>query len=181
MTREELLKHLLERFGRAEGPDVFSADEIRLWPDGTHAALVAAGILKRMPSARVIECDGCERNCFKPVQVRKRPAGQGAAAFIICDEPEDFGRIPVELMRLEQWQAVGGVGASILAQTLDCPIPPELAARMPRQSGRDAAIKAKYAEILQLGERNYIKEIRRAVPGAQKLSDRRIRAIVKGR
>jgi hypothetical protein len=118
MTRGELIEHLLARPGRPDGPEVFGADEIRQWPDGAHAALIAAGILQPMPPAQVIECDGCERNCFKPVHVRNRPDGQGAAAFIACDEPEDYGRIPVELSRLEQWQAIGTVKAADLAQAL---------------------------------------------------------------
>lgn len=162
-------------------PVVFSADEVRQWPDGTHAALMTTGALQRMPPAQIIECDGCEKNCFKPVHVRKRPDGRGAAAFITCDEPEDLGRIRVELTRLEQWQARGGVAASALAQALGCPIPPEVAGRVPQQSNRDAAIKAKYDELMRLGKRNFVKEIQRTVPGAESLSGRRIRDIAKGR
>lgn len=181
MTHAELLEHLLGRLGRATGPKVFSADEIRQWPEGAHAALMAADVLQRAEPAKVIECHGCERNCFKPVHVRMRPDGQGAAAFITCDEPEDLGRIPVALGRLEQWQASGSLAPSAVAQALRCQIPPELAERVPRQSDRDAAIKAKYAELSQLGRRNFVKEIQRTVSGADSLSDRRIRAIVKGR
>ena len=180
MTPGLLLEQLLGRLGRAEGSEVFSADEIRQWPDGAHAALMAAGVLERMPPAQVLECGGCERSCFKSVHVRMRPDGQGAAAFITCDEPEDLGRIRVDLSRLEQWQA-RGVAASVLAQALGCPIPPELARRVPRQSERDAAIKAKYTEFMGLGRRNFVKEIKRTVPGADSLSDRRIRDIAKGR
>lgn len=181
MTREELLEHLLARLSRTMEPVVFSADEVRQWPDGTHAALMTTGALQRMPPAQIIECDGCEKNCFKPVHARKRADGRGAAAFITCDEPEDLGRIRVELTRLEQWQARGGVAASALAQALGCPIPPEVAGRAPRQSNRDAAIKAKYDELMRLGKRNFVKEIQRTVPGAESLSDRRIRDIAKGR
>lgn len=181
MTRDELLEHLLGRLGRTEEPAVFSADEIRQWPDGAHAALMAAGALQRMSPAQVVACDGCEKNCFKPVHVRKRPDGRGAAAFITCDEPEDLGRIRVELTRLEQWQALGSVAASVLARALGCPIPPELAGRVPRQSDRDAAIRAKYEELARAGKRNYVKVIQRTVQGAESLSDRRIRDIAKGR
>lgn len=181
MTRGELLEHLMGRLCRPEGSEIFSADEVRQWPDGAHAALMAAGVLQRISPAHVIECDGCERNCFKPVHVRKRSDGQGAGAFVTCDEPEDFGRIPVELTRLEQWQAHGSVAVSVLAQALGCSIPPELTERVPRQSDRDSAIRAKYTELARAGKRNYVKEIQRTVPGAESLSDRRVRAIVKGR
>lgn len=183
MTRNELLERLLalERLDRTEELAVFSADEIRQWPDGAHAALIAAGVLQRVPPAQVVACDGCEKNCFKPVHVRMRPDGQGAAAFVTCDEPEDLGRIRVELTRLEQWQARGGVAASALAQALGCSISPEMVGRVPRQSSRDVAIKAKYYELMRLGKRNFVKEIQRTVPGAESLSGRRIRDIAKGR
>lgn len=181
MTRDELLEHLLGRLSRIVEPAVFSADEVRQWPDGAHAALVAAGALQRTLPAQVIGCDGCEKNCFKPVHVRKRPDGRGAAAFITCDEPEDLGRIRVELTRLEQWQTRGGVAASALAQALGCSISPEMVGRVPRQSSRDAAIKVKYDELMRLGRRNFVKEIQRTVPGAESLSGRRIRDIAKGR
>lgn len=181
MTLAELLEHLLGRLGRATGPDVFSVDEVRQWPDGAHAALMAAGVLQRAEPAKVIECDGCERNCFKPVHVRTRPDGKRATAFITCDEPEDLGRIPVELARLEQWQSSGSVAAPAVAQALGCPIPPELTERVPRQAERDAAIRAKYDELARAGRRNYVKEIQRTVPGAGSLDARSIRRIVHGR
>jgi hypothetical protein len=181
VTSEEILAQVQERISRDKDQALFGADEIRLWPDGAHAALVAAGVLGRAEPAQVISCDGCERNCFKPVHVRPRPDGRGTAAFISCDEPEDFGRIRVELRRLEQWQAVSDTSASELAQALRCHIPPELAVRAPRHASRDTAIKAKYAELARLGRRNFVKEIRRTVSGADSLSERRIRDIAKGR
>lgn len=118
MTRGDLIDYLLMRLDCITGSEVFSKDEVRQWPDGAHAALMAAGILQRMSPAQVLECGGCERHCIKPVHVRARPDGQGAAAFITCDEPEDHGRIPVELGRLEQWQAISAVSAATLAQAL---------------------------------------------------------------
>ena len=180
MTRDELLEYIVARLGRNEESAVFSADELRQWPEGAHADLISARVLQRMPPAHVLECDGCERHCFKHVHVRQRPDGQGAAAFITCDEPEDFGRIRVDLTRLEQGQARSGVAALVLAQALGCPVPPGLATRVPRQSGRDAAIKAKYEELTKLGQRNYVKQIQRSIPGADTLSERRIRSIAKG-
>ncbi|MCS6945778.1 MAG: hypothetical protein RMK97_10270, partial [Sutterellaceae bacterium] len=54
-------------------------------------------------------------------------------------------------------------------------------ARPSRQASRNAAIRAKYEELARAGRRNYVKEIKRTVPGADSLSDRRIRDIVKGR
>lgn len=50
-----------------------------------------------------------------------------------------------------------------------------------RQARRNAEIRSKYEELARAGNRNYIKEIQRAVVGAALLSGRRIRDIVKGR
>ncbi len=65
--------------------------------------LVKSGLLGRAEPAQVIECDGCERNCFMPVHVRPAEGNRPARAFISCDKPEDVGRVPVELGRLTQW------------------------------------------------------------------------------
>lgn len=181
MTRDDLLEHVLLRREHGEKPAVFNADEIRLWPDGAHAALRAAGFLQRMPPAQAIECDGCERNCVKHVHVRTRPDGKSAVAFITCDEPEDYGRIPVDLARLDQWQASGSVQPATVAQALGLALPPAVEAAQPRHAQRDAAIRAKYAELARAGKRNYVKEIRRTVQGTDSLSERRIRDIAKGR
>ena len=50
-------------------------------------------MLERAEPAQVIECDGCERNCFMPVNVRPAEGNRPAQAFISCDKPEDVGRI----------------------------------------------------------------------------------------
>lgn len=118
MTSEELIAHLHERVARDKDQARFGADEIRLWPAGAHPALVSAGVLRRAEPAQVIACDGCERNCFKPVHVRNSPIHESAVAFITCDEPEDHGRIRVELSRLEQWHSVGSPSASELARAI---------------------------------------------------------------
>lgn len=118
MTPQELLVLVQERVARDKDLALFGADEIRLWPAGAHAALVAAGVLRRAEPAQVISCDGCERCCFKPVHVRNSPIHGCAIAFIACDEPEDYGRIRVELSRLERWYTVGSLSDSELARVL---------------------------------------------------------------
>ncbi len=181
MTESELLDHILGRLSRAAGAELFSADEVRLWPEGAHAALIKAGALQRAQPAQVIECDGGERNCFVQVHVRQAEGARPAQAFISCCKPE-VGRIPVDLSRLEQWQASSDVPAAVMVEALGCPIPPEAAVtQTSRHARRDAEIRAKYSELAQLGRRNYVKQIQRAVRGAELLSDRRIRDIVKGR
>ncbi|MGH8209594.1 MAG: hypothetical protein ACREU6_08360 [Steroidobacteraceae bacterium] len=119
MTGRALLEHIFARLSRAEsGGEIFGTDEARQWPDGALAGLIRADVLRPAQPAQVIECDGCERNCFKPVVVRPAEDGRPARAFISCDEPEDMGRIRVELQRLGQWQITGGTLAGAVGRLL---------------------------------------------------------------
>lgn len=119
MTEGELIDHILERLISAEsGLAVFGADEICQWPDSALDSLVKAKVLLPAQPAEVLECDGCERNCFMPVYVRPGEGGQAARAFISCDKPEDYGRIPVELWRLERWHVTGEILAGAVIRML---------------------------------------------------------------
>lgn len=126
MTKSELLEHIFERLTRAEtGAEIFGADEAQQWPEGALASLVKAEVLRPAQPTQVIECDGCEKNCFKPVHIRPAESGRPARAFIACDEPEDMGRIPVELGRLEQWHVTGEALAGAMARLLGFTQPPQ--------------------------------------------------------
>ena len=71
MTEGDLLEHIFERLSRADsGEEIFGADEVAQWRESALEALVKSGLLERAEPARVIECDGCERNCFMPVPPR---------------------------------------------------------------------------------------------------------------
>jgi hypothetical protein len=119
MTEGDLLEHIFERLRRADsGEEIFGADEAAEWPGGALEVLVKSGLLDRAEPARVIECDGCERNCFMPVHVRPAAGNRPARAFISCDKPEDVGRVPVELGRLTQWRITGGILAGAVARLL---------------------------------------------------------------
>ncbi len=119
MTEGDLLEHIFERLCRADsGEEIFGADEVAQWPESAHEVLVKSGLLERTEPARVIECDGCERNCFMPVHVRAAEGNRPARAFISCDKPEDVGRVPVELGRLAQWRTMGGMLAGAVARLL---------------------------------------------------------------
>jgi hypothetical protein len=114
-----LLEHIFERLCRADlGEEIFGADEAARWPEGALEALLKSGFLGRAEPAQVIECDGCERNCFMPVHIRPAEGNRSARAFISCDKPEDVGRVPVELARLAQWRITGGMLASAVALML---------------------------------------------------------------
>jgi hypothetical protein len=126
MTENGLLELILDRVGRADSAEeIFGADETAEWPVGALKALTKAGLLRPARPAQVIECDGCERYCFKPVHVQPADGGRPARAFISCDEPEDVGRVPVALRRLEQWQATRTTLAGAVTRLLDFTKPPQ--------------------------------------------------------
>ena len=125
MTEGDLLEHIFERLCRADlGQEIFGADEAAQWPESALEVLIKSGLLERAEPAQVIECDGCERNCFMPVHVRPAEANRPARAFISCDKPEDVGRVPVELGRLTQWRITGGMLAGAVARLLGFTKPP---------------------------------------------------------
>ena len=126
MTESDLLEHIFERLSRADsGQEIFGADEAAQWPGGALEVLIKSGLLERAEPAQVIECKGCERNCFMPVHVRPAEGNRPARAFISCDKPEDVGRVPVELGRLAQWRITGGMLAGALARLLGFTKPPQ--------------------------------------------------------
>lgn len=119
MTESGLLEQILDRLGRAESAEeIFGMDEVADWPGGALDSLAKAGLLRRTQPAQSIECRGCERYCFMPVHALPAEGNRPARAFISCDKPEDFGRIPVELRRLTQWKITGGSVAKMLAVVL---------------------------------------------------------------
>jgi hypothetical protein len=125
MTETDLLEHIFERLYRADSEqEIFGADEAAQWPGGALEALIESGLLERAEPAQVIECDGCERNCFMPIFVRPAEGNRPARAFISCDKPEDVGRVPVELGRLAQWRITGGMLAAAMARLLGFTKPP---------------------------------------------------------
>lgn len=126
MMENGLLEQILDRLGRADATEeIFGADVAADWPSGALDALVKTGLLRRAQPAQVIECDGCERNCFMPVHVRLAESNRPDHAFISCDKPEDVGRVPVELRRLEQWRITGELLAGAVARLLGFTKPPQ--------------------------------------------------------
>lgn len=119
MTESGLLEHIFERLSLSDsGEEIFGADEAARWPKGALEVLIKFGLLGRAEPAQVIECTGCERNCFMPVHVRPVEDNRPARAFISCDKPEDVGRVIVELGRLAQFRITGGMLATVVARLL---------------------------------------------------------------
>lgn len=183
MTAQAVLAELLNRLKAQKGAAVYIAGhELSEWPAEAVAALKAKRLLVKARPASHLECPGCERQCDKSVELYPVEGARPARAYIVCDEPEDMGRIYLDLDDLEQWRVSGDAAPVFVAQALGVPLPPVVAGRQPsRQSRRDTEIRMKYEELAGAGKRNYVKEIRRSVAGAESLSERRIRDIVKGR
>jgi len=99
---------VLERLGSADPSKgaFFFWDEVKDWPSGSLDILVTSGFLQPAQPMLNIDCDGCEKRCSnKPVVVYPTQEGKLGRAFIVCDEPEDMGRIKVSFDRMRQWQS----------------------------------------------------------------------------
>lgn len=97
----------------------FFWDEVKDWPAGALEVLETSGLLQQAQPLTTIECDGCEENCInKPVVVYPAQEDKPGRAFIVCDEPNDLGRIHVSFDRMRQWQTTGGLIATVLARLL---------------------------------------------------------------
>jgi hypothetical protein len=126
MNTDSLLQEILTRLEDSQGqPVMFSWDEVKGWPEGTLESLKAAGMLRRAPHAKSLECDGCEENCNMPVHVFPAEGKRPARAFISCDKRDDVSRVPVDMRRLEQWQITGGLLAKAVARLLGFMEPPQ--------------------------------------------------------
>jgi hypothetical protein len=126
MTESGLLEHIFERLRNADSTEeIFSADEAAHWPEGVLETLVTCGLLGRAEPAQIVECDGCELNCFMPVHVQPAEGTRPARPFISCDKLENVGRVPVGLDRLAQWRITGGMLAGAMARLLGFTKPPQ--------------------------------------------------------
>ena len=103
MTLADVLQEILQRLG-PEGDTVLAWEQVRRWPKGAIEALQEAGWVAPIAAATMVECSGCEENCFKPVHVLPARNSQPARAYVACDEPPAMGRVKIHLSRLRQWQ-----------------------------------------------------------------------------
>lgn len=118
MTPQASLLELLARVGsRAGAPILVSEHELSQWPSAAVTAMKAQRLLTKARPARSVICPGCERECVMLVHVLQ-DTKDTAAAFIVCDKPSDFNRVPIPVSRLEQWQTSGDLIADALAVLL---------------------------------------------------------------
>jgi len=119
MTPADVLVRVIERLGMtAEGAHVFTADEVQAWPSDVFDALADSDLLIPSAPASSVECDGCEEACVMPVEVVRTDPGKPSRAFIVCDKPGDYGRIPVSIECLRRWRTDTSRWASFIAAQL---------------------------------------------------------------
>jgi hypothetical protein len=119
MTPQAALVELLHRLGARYGAAVYIiSDELIGWAAETVAAMKSGRLLVKARAASGIVCPGCEQRCPMPVEVHPAEDSRTARTFIVCNKPEDSGRIAVELGTLEQWQINGGTLAGAVARLL---------------------------------------------------------------
>jgi hypothetical protein len=123
LTPAAALAELLARVGAAPARAVaLSADELAHWPADAVAAMKAQGVLRPGKPGDTAVCPGCEQACVMQVQQRLQ-AGHKAALFIVCDKPEDIGRVPLAAAHLERWRVDGqtlGDALSLLLGGCEC-------------------------------------------------------------
>ncbi len=106
MAHNEFVELVIERVASnaPNGSAFFYWDEVRQWPKAELEMLEKSKLLYQAQSMTEIECDGCEENCFMPVNILPISDTQPARAFITCDKRDDIGRVKVDFLRLKQWQ-----------------------------------------------------------------------------
>ena len=105
MLADDVFASLNARFSKPRTRQiVIGADEIQEWPSGLFNRLSADKLLSPIEPTQSLECQGCERACIMTVTVTPVEGNRAARAFISCDKPENFGRIPVAFTRMHQWQ-----------------------------------------------------------------------------
>ncbi len=105
MRAEALFASLKARFAAGKIDHItINADEVAEWPDSVFDEWLKAKLLAPVEPAQSLECRGCEEACIMPVTVFAAEGKRPARAFIACDKPVNFGRVPVAFTRLRQWQ-----------------------------------------------------------------------------
>jgi len=103
----------------------FGYDEVQEWEPDALEALVSCGLLKEVDHARCVACDGCDRCCIADIEFITHDDDGPPRAFVVCQERDDIGRVPVKLERLRRWQATGSTLAAAVAHAVGIDGTPE--------------------------------------------------------
>lgn len=157
MLGSDLLEYIFKRLAPT-GEAMFGYDEVKEWQPEFFSVLKAEGLLRKAQPQKDIECRGCEEYCFMPVEVYPAlDSSRPARAFISCDKRDDIGRIPVEMVRLEQWQITDERLAHVLTKLLDLTSQPECRPQRQWMLGRCGAKYLKKEIVLYFEDTAYLK------------------------
>jgi hypothetical protein len=107
MTLEDVVRELVQCLG-SDGDTTLTWEQVRAWPKGAVDVVQEAGWIKPTCLGEMVECPGCEENCFMPVHVFPAQNGQPMRAFVACDKRNDIGKVKIPLARLQQWRLTQG-------------------------------------------------------------------------
>lgn len=117
MTLDDVLQELIQHMD-SHGDGALAWEQVREWPEGAIKIFLNAGWIKSIEPAKIVECPGCEENCFMPVHVLPTAKGKPARAYVACDKRDDMGRIPIPMELRQQWQITDNQVAHWVAHTL---------------------------------------------------------------
>lgn len=115
LNKDEPLCVLLSLISDKEPSVVISQYEALKWAPVQFEALVRAGLLREAPPIRAIQCDNCEYSCSEVPVVQR-----GGRYWIICQQREDTGRIPVSDEQMRGYQFSLENVKNFLYQLFDC-------------------------------------------------------------
>jgi hypothetical protein len=118
VTLEDVLQELIQVLG-SKHDNTIPWDQVREWPKGALDLFQDAGLIKPKEAAKSVTCPGCEENCFMPLHVSPAIQGNPTQAFVVCQQRDDMGRIPISLELCQQWQITDNQLAQWIARQLD--------------------------------------------------------------
>jgi len=101
------MKSLLEYVktqAKLSGRQILSYDTLAEFPEEQVKELEVKGVLFQIKDADGIICTECDKECWKPVETRIKDGK--AIGVIYCTDKDCGGIVPVELIRLQQWEIV---------------------------------------------------------------------------
>jgi hypothetical protein len=116
---------------QSDGCLVLDSEHRDAFGKGAIEALLKAGLAGPHPAASSVVCPGCEQACLMPFESHE--AGAEISTFVVCDKPQDLGRIPIDGRQLDRWsvnlQTVAKCLSSLLVMTTNStfPVPEGLA------------------------------------------------------
>lgn len=126
LSKDDPLCVLLSLISDKESFVAISRYEALKWAPVKFEALLHSELLKEVPPIRAVRCDKCEYFCSEVPVVQR-----GGRYWIICQQREDTGRIPVSDEQMRGYQFSVESVKDYLYKLLDCK--PYFAAQAPKK------------------------------------------------